>query len=416
MSAIIKAEMPEIEENRTLELGLGEYIAACEDGGVAPSYETSPVQGSYGRVDADYGYACGAVSDGTYVYVARQNWWSSDREILKLDPSNGWSKVASNTVTGGVPGSNDARLMIKDGLLYCFISTPEGTNRTFAISLDNFTAEPTETTLAFSGQTEGVLKGATWNEYLDSYAAFDENGLYVFSADGTKKTQTAFGDGMRFEAEHHVLSADAPETVWESRNAELLAFPLNHRVEAYGFILKEKEPMPNVRKDAIEKYGLTIAEIATLKRGEDVVRPAGIDAEPGPENGFMRFSGGPEPLVINCREVTYRPYIPRSYAYCSDTAPFPRLHEWVRGVTLLYHEATFPEELSDMAAKTYHSTARQAAECARDAGAGRLLIGHYSSRYPDVSVFLKEAREIFPDTVLANEGDVIEVPLIKFSV
>ena len=192
--------------------------------------------------------------------------------------------------------------------------------------------------------------------------------------------------------------------------------PLNHRVEAYGFILREKEPMPNVRKDAIEKYGLTIAEIAALKRGEDVVRPAGIDAEPGPENGFMRFSGGPEPLVINCKEVTYRPYIPRSYAYCSDTAPFPRLHEWVRGVTLLYHEATFPEELSDMAAKTYHSTARQAAECARDAGAARLLIGHYSSRYPDVSVFLKEAREIFPDTVLANEGDVIEVPLIKFSV
>lgn len=195
MSAIIKAEMPEIEENRTLELGLGEYIAACEDSDRKASYETSPVQGSYGRVDVDYGYACGAVSDGTYVYVARQNWWSSDREILKLDPSNGWSKVASNTVTGGVPGSNDARLMIKDGLLYCFISTPEGTNRTFAISLDNFTAEPTETTLSFSGQTEGLMKGATWSEYLNSYAAFDENGLYVFSADGTKKAQTAFGSG-----------------------------------------------------------------------------------------------------------------------------------------------------------------------------------------------------------------------------
>ena len=130
----------------------------------------------------------------------------------------------------------------------------------------------------------------------------------------------------------------------------------------------------------------------------------------------MRFSGGPEPLVISCREATYRPYIPRSYAYCSDTAPFPRLHEWVGGVTLLYHEATFPEEPSDMAAKTYQSTARQAAECARDAGVGRLLIGHYSSRYPDVSVFLKEAQEIFPDTVLANEGDVIEVPLRKFRI
>ena len=252
-----------------------------------------------------------------------------------------------------------------------------------------------------------ALMGRT--SHLDIFAPKDFGKVLKF-------WKTAFGEGMRFEAEHHVLSADAPETVWESRNAELLAFPLNHRVEAYGFILREKEPMPNVRKDVIEKYGLTIAEIAALKRGEDVVRPAGIDAEPGPENGFMRFSGGPEPLVISCREATYRPYIPRSYAYCSDTAPFPRLHEWVRGVTLLYHEATFPEELSDMASKTYHSTARQAAECARDAGAGRLLIGHYSSRYPDVSVFLKEAQEIFPDTVLANEGDVIEVPLRKFRI
>ena len=230
-----------------------------------------------------------------------------------------------------------------------------------------------------------ALMGRT--SHLDIFAPKDFGKVLKF-------WKTAFGEGMRFEAEHHVLSADAPETVWESRNAELLAFPLNHRVEAYGFILREKEPMPNVRKDVIETYGLTIAEIAALKRGEDVVRPAGIDAEPGPENGFMRFSGGPEPLVISCREAT----------------------EWVRGVTLLYHEATFPEELSDMASKTYHSTARQAAECARDAGAGRLLIGHYSSRYPDVSVFLKEAQEIFPDTVLANEGDVIEVPLRKFRI
>ena len=206
MSAIIKAEMPEIEENRTLELGLGEYIVACEDSGREASYKTSPVQGSYGRVDADYGYAYGAVSDGTYVYVARQNWWSSDREILKLDPSNGWSKVASNTVTGGVPGSNDAQLMIKNGLLYCFISTPEGTNRTFVISLDNFTAEPTETTLSLSGQTEKLMKGATWSEYLNRYAAFDEDGLYVFSADGTKKTHTAFDDG---NAASSIMSDDS---------------------------------------------------------------------------------------------------------------------------------------------------------------------------------------------------------------
>ncbi len=222
-----------------------------------------------------------------------------------------------------------------------------------------------------------------------------------------------FGEGSKFEIEHHVLSMKSPEKVWESRHLELEAFPLNHRIETYGFILREKEPMFNVRKDAIERYGLTIAEIAALKRGADVVRPAGEDVSPGIGNGFRRFSGGPEPLVIRCSEAAYRPFIPRSYAYCSDTAPFPELPDWVRGVSLLYHEATFTDELSDIAEKTSHSTARQAAECASAAGACRLLIGHYSSRFTDTSVFLKEAKEVFPATILANEGDVIEIPLEK---
>ena len=199
-----------------------------------------------------------------------------------------------------------------------------------------------------------------------------------------------FGDGIRFEINYVELMMDAPETVYENRHVELLAFPLNHRVETFGFIIREKMPPFNVRKDAIAEYGLSLAEIGTLKRGEDVEREDGS--------------------VIRNVDAAYRPYVPRSYAYCSDTAPFPELSEWVKGATLMYHESTFPDEMSEMAEKTFHSTTLQAAKTARDAGVGRLLVGHYSSRFPSVDFFLDEIRTIFPNADLAHDLDVIEIP------
>ena len=199
-----------------------------------------------------------------------------------------------------------------------------------------------------------------------------------------------FGDGIRFEINYVELMMDAPETVYENRHVELLAFPLNHRVETFGFIIREKMPPFNVRKEAIAEYGLSLAEIGTLKRGEDVER----------ENGS----------VIRNVDAAYRPYVPRSYAYCSDTAPFPELAEWVKGATLMYHESTFPEEMSEMAEKTFHSTTLQAAKTACDAGVGRLLVGHYSSRFPSVDFFLDEIRTVFPNADLAHDLDVIEIP------
>jgi ribonuclease Z len=200
--------------------------------------------------------------------------------------------------------------------------------------------------------------------------------------------KTNFGEGLLYEIEHVVLEMTSPEVVYENRNVELLAFPLNHRVETFGFMIREKMPQLNVHKDAITKYGLTLSEIGTLKRGEDVVR---------------------EDMLISAAEAAYLPFRPRSYAYCSDTAPFPQLSEWVRGASVLYHEATFPAEMSEMAEKTFHSTTLQAAQCAKDAGAGRLLVGHYSSRYPSVEFYLDELRTVFPESYLTNDLDVIEI-------
>ncbi len=218
-----------------------------------------------------------------------------------------------------------------------------------------------------------------------------------------------FGEGLKFDINHVALEMKTPEVIYENKTIELLAFPLNHRIETFGFIIREKMPPRNVHKEAVAKYGLSIAEIAALKRGEDVIRPAGPLTTPCIENDFIPCSGSDEPLMIYNEDVTYIPFQPRSYAYCSDTAPFPELVDWVRGVTLMYHESTFPAEMSDMAERTFHSTTLQAAQTALDAGVGRLIVGHYSSRYPSISFFLDELKSIFPDTFLARDMDVIEI-------
>ena len=218
-----------------------------------------------------------------------------------------------------------------------------------------------------------------------------------------------FGEGLRFNIDYVVLNMKQPELLYENKSAQLFAFPLNHRVDTYGFMIKEKTPQLNVHKWAIDRYDLTIAEIGALKRGEDIVRPAGPLTKPCIENEFKPCSGTDEPLVILNSEAAYLPYEPRSYAYCSDTAPFKPLAQWIKGVNLLYHEATFPVEMTEMAAKTYHSTTVQAAQTALEAGVKHLLVGHYSSRYPSVKFFLDEIREIFPAADLARDGDTFEV-------
>ena len=184
-----------------------------------------------------------------------------------------------------------------------------------------------------------------------------------------------------------------PEVVYKTKSVEISAFPLDHKIDTYGFLFREKEPPFNVRKECIPEFGLSLTEIGTLKRGEDVVREDGT--------------------VIPVSEAAYKPYVPRSYAYCSDTASFPELAQWVKGVTLLYHEATYPEEFAVQARQRHHSTAAQAARCALEAGAGRLLLGHFSSRIKDLNPLLTEAQAIFPDTVLLSDGDLFDLPLQK---
>lgn len=204
---------------------------------------------------------------------------------------------------------------------------------------------------------------------------------------------THFGGVFKFRVNHIIVKGDVPELIFESKSLEILSFPLNHRIDCYGFLFREKRPKKNIQKYLIEKDRLSLFEIARLKDGEDVERECGE--------------------VLKNEDYTYIPYKPRSFAYCSDTAPFQNLALYVNGVDLLYHETTFGSDLEKMARDTMHSTAADAAICAKEADAGRLLIGHFSSRYKDHNILLEQAREIFPQSAVAEPGVEFAIPLIR---
>ena len=199
----------------------------------------------------------------------------------------------------------------------------------------------------------------------------------------------SYNDWLPYEIAFHQVNTRFPEVVMETRSLAVTAFPLLHGIETYGYIFREKDPLWNIRKECIGEYGLTLTEIGTLKRGEDVYRADGS--------------------VIRCEEAAYKPYVPRSYAYVSDTAVFPGEPEVLRGVSVLYHETTFLTEHEDKAAARFHSTTRQAAQVAADSGVSKLLIGHYSSRNTDHLLYQAECREVFPETYAASDGDVFEI-------
>ena len=198
-----------------------------------------------------------------------------------------------------------------------------------------------------------------------------------------------YGDGLSFEIRFNPLKGTAPEVICETKNLEVSVIPLNHAIETYGYIFREKEPMLNVHKWAVEAFGLSLTEIGALKRGEDVTREDGT--------------------VLTVERCTYKPFEPAAYAYISDTAPFPELAGWLKGVTTLYHEATYLAELEEQAALRHHSTTLQAASAAKEAGVGKLIIGHYSSRNKEIAQYQEECRTVFPETYAATDGDTFDI-------
>ena len=198
-----------------------------------------------------------------------------------------------------------------------------------------------------------------------------------------------FDQHVPYEVIWHEVDTTKHELLFESRSLEVWSIPLRHSIPASGYLFREKAPELNVDKFKIERYGLSIAQIVAAKRGEDITLDSGD--------------------VVPNSALTYLPYEPASYAYCSDTNYSARIAEIVRGVTTLYHEATYADIEKVTAKARGHATAAQAAKTALNAEAGELLIGHFSSRYKDSTVLLNEAQAIFPRTRIAEEGKTFEI-------
>jgi len=198
-----------------------------------------------------------------------------------------------------------------------------------------------------------------------------------------------FDADLPYEAEWHEVQTTKHALLWENRTVEVWSVPLRHRIPTAGFLFREKKPPLNVDKFKIAKYGLSIAQIAAAKRGESVTLATGE--------------------TLPNEELTYEPYRPRSYAYLSDTARSAKAAKIIEGVDLLYHEATYAAAERKTAKLRGHSTAEDAAKTALQAGAGRLVIGHYSSRYKDENVLVEEARRLFPETYAAVEGTTFTI-------
>jgi len=189
---------------------------------------------------------------------------------------------------------------------------------------------------------------------------------------------------LRYKVHFREIDASMPELIFEGKNIIITTIPLRHRIKCAGFLFREKEKPKRLDKEKIQD--IPLEKRAALKAGEDV-----------------RING----RVIKNEEVTLEPKKPRSFAYCSDTIYDEGIVSQIKNVDLLYHEATFLSDKSERAKLTFHSTAAQAAIIARNAQVEELLIGHYSTRYKDLNPLLKEARDIFPNTKLAIEGETI---------
>lgn len=181
----------------------------------------------------------------------------------------------------------------------------------------------------------------------------------------------------------HELDQKTPQLVFEDEKVSVETIPLNHRVYTNGYLFKEKPKDRKLNVDAARAANIDLVYYNKIKRGFDVENRDGK-------------------LIPNA-EITFDPPKPKSYAFCSDTLYHPEIVPQIAQTDVLYHESTFLEAHEHLCEKTKHSTAKQAASIAKQAEVGTLILGHYSKRYGNLNLFKKEAEEIFPNVLLAED-------------
>lgn len=198
-----------------------------------------------------------------------------------------------------------------------------------------------------------------------------------------------FCKGLDFKVEFHPVDTTSHALIHEDRSVSVYSIPLRHRIACCGYLFREKELLPHIRRDMIDFYRIPLCEINNIKNGKDWITEEG--------------------QTIPHTRLTTPALPPRSYAYCSDTIYLPKLSSLVEGVDLLFHEATFLHEDLQRAQETFHTTALQAATLAKDSHVKALCIGHFSARYEEESVLLDEAKSVFEHTILAKENLNIKI-------
>ncbi len=190
---------------------------------------------------------------------------------------------------------------------------------------------------------------------------------------------------LNYKINYQEWTPGKSELLFENVNLTVHSFPLDHRIDCSGFLFKEKQKKRKIKKEMLE-MGISPLKIIELKDGKDV-----IDEDGNVLYENKKYTMDPAPLC--------------SYAYCSDTKYNETILNYIKNVDLLYHEATFMEDMKDRALATYHTTAKQAGEMAKKANVGKLLIGHFSTRYKELEPMIEETKSVFENAGLAVEGE-----------
>ena len=219
-----------------------------------------------------------------------------------------------------------------------------------------------------------------------------EKALHVYGPKGIKEAITLLlklGDSWtNYPLLFHELTSKEQELIFEDDKISVTTIPLDHRVYTNGYLFREKLGKRKLNVTAAEKYGIDKAYYNNIKNGKNITL----------DNG----------TIVSNSKLTFDPPEPKSYAFCSDTVYDESLAEKIKNVDVLYHESTFLETETDLAVKTKHATAKQAAMVAKKANVKTLMLGHYSTRYKSITLFKEEASTIFPNVVLADDGKTFD--------
>jgi ribonuclease Z len=190
---------------------------------------------------------------------------------------------------------------------------------------------------------------------------------------------------LKFPLHFEVNNPGSTEVIFsDKKGATVSSIPVKHRIEAYGYRFDFESPYYNIRKEQIQSLGLLRSEIIQLKKGQDVTRKDGS--------------------IILSKDACHRKADPKRYVYSGDTRPCDAIRIAAKNADILYHEATFLAEKQQTAKSTGHTTAMDAGHIAHESNVKKLILGHFSSRYRDDNVLLEEAKTVFEQTELADEG------------